>query len=59
MNADDVKTPALPKNLVDAVRYFSDPAVALAFFVRMRWPSGVCCPTCGSANVCFMAKLSK
>ena len=53
MNAEHGNT-ALPKTLVEAVRYFSDPMVALDFFARMRWPSGVCCPQCGSTNVLFL-----
>jgi transposase-like protein len=48
-----------PKTLVEAVRYFSDPAVALAFFVKMRWPHGVACPHCGSTNVAFLANQSR
>src|SRR4051794_30552225 len=56
MNAKEIKH---PKTLVEAVRYFSDPAVALAFFVAMRWPHGVVCPHCGSTNVLFLAKQSR
>src|SRR5258706_12537570 len=47
---------SLPKTLVEAVRYFSDPDVALDFFVKMRWPEVVCCPRCGSVEVHFLAK---
>src|SRR5437588_12915778 len=43
-----------PKTLIDAVRYFSDPAISLQFFVDFRWPNGVCCPRCGSTNVRFL-----
>lgn len=43
-----------PKTLIQAVRYFSDPARALDYMVQMRWPAGVCCPTCGSTRVRFI-----
>jgi transposase-like protein len=43
-----------PETLVDAVRYFADPDVALAFVAALRWPTGVCCPTCGSTDVRFI-----
>jgi transposase-like protein len=48
-----------PKTLVQAVRYFSDPAVTLAFFVNLRWLDGVSCPHCGSTNVLFLANQSR
>lgn len=43
-----------PKTLVEAIRYFSDADVALDFMVRLRWPNGVACPTCGSKDVRFV-----
>jgi transposase-like protein len=58
MNAEN-KNGAYPKTLIEAVRYFSDPAKALDFFIKFRWPNGVCCPRCGSANVHFLAKYSR
>jgi len=45
-----------PKTLVDAVRYFADPEVTLAFFVRIRWPHGIFCPRCGGTDVHFLTK---
>jgi transposase-like protein len=54
MNAETDK--AYPKTLIEAVRYFADPNVALDFFVKIRWPHGVCCPRCGSDQVHFLAK---
>src|SRR5437016_1543993 len=48
-----------PKTLIDAVRHFSDLAVAHQFFVDLRWPKGVSCPRCGSTNVLYMAKYSR
>jgi transposase-like protein len=41
--------------LIEAIRYFSDPDVCLAYLVEQRWPDGkVTCPTCGSQEVHFM-----
>ncbi len=37
---------AAPESLSDAIRYFADPDVAMAFLVHIRWPSGVVCPRC-------------
>jgi transposase-like protein len=40
-----------PRTLLEAVRYFSDPDVALAFVVSLRWPTGEpTCPRCGSTE---------
>ena len=46
---------APPKTLAQAIRYFSDPDVALQFLAAIRWPGGVVCPTCGSSKVTFLA----
>lgn len=43
-----------PKTLVEAIRHFSDPDVTLNTMVELRWPSGVCCPTCGRMDVRFI-----
>ncbi len=49
------KTPTPPETLVDAVRYFADPDVCLAFLADLRWPDGnVTCPTCESQHVTFL-----
>src|SRR5688572_20127791 len=45
---------ALPKTLIEAVTYFSDPDDCLNYVVARRWPNGVTCPTCGSADVSFI-----
>jgi transposase-like protein len=58
MNAEN-SIPKVPQTLVEAVLYFSNPSVALDFFVKFRWPNGVCCPRCGSTNVLFLAKYSR
>ncbi len=50
------RTEAVPSTLQEAVVYFADPDVALMYFVTLRWPDGtVICPTCGSANLRFLA----
>ena len=45
-----------PDTLFEAVKYFANPDVALAFIVNMRWPGGVACPRCESKRVSFSAK---
>jgi hypothetical protein len=44
-----------PKTLLEAIRYFADPDIALQTAVELRWPDGVCCPTCNSNDVRFIA----
>src|SRR5688572_986246 len=44
-----------PQTLMEAVRHFTDPDVALNTMVSLRWPSGVHCPTCGRTDVKFIA----
>jgi transposase-like protein len=46
---------AEPKTLIEAIRYFSDPDTCLNFVASLRWPNGPVCPTCGNAEVTFMA----
>lgn len=44
-----------PETLIEAINYFSDPAVCLDFMVHLRWPDGVVvCPTCGRNDVRFI-----
>ena len=43
-----------PTTLIEAVRYFSDPDVCLNAMIKVRWPDGVKCPTCGSEKVSFL-----
>ncbi len=59
MSGKNAEAANYPKTLIEAVRYFSDRAVALAFFVNLRWPKGVACPHCGSTNVLFLANQSR
>jgi transposase-like protein len=44
-----------PKTLLQAVRYFSDPDVALRFMVAIRWPDGIFCPRCDSTEYSFLS----
>jgi transposase-like protein len=46
---------AAPETLLEAVRYFSDPAVCLAFVAAIRWPDGVVCPRCSEREVSFLS----
>jgi transposase-like protein len=43
-----------PKTLIEAVRYFSNPDVGLAFMASLRWPDGVMCPHCDHPEVMFL-----
>jgi transposase-like protein len=47
---------ATPTTLLEAVRYFSHPAICLDFMKNVRWPDGIVkCPTCGGDKVGFLA----
>ncbi len=48
-------TERLPETLIEAVRFFSDPDVCLAFVANLRWPGGVTCPRCDSAENSFLS----
>jgi transposase-like protein len=48
-------TNSTPETLLQAIQHFSDPDVALAFMIGLRWPNGVTCPHCSGAEVTFMA----
>jgi transposase-like protein len=54
----DKNTTGTPETLMQAVKMFADPAVALAFMVNLRWPNGVTCPACGSSRVRFISTRS-
>jgi transposase-like protein len=45
-----------PKTLMEAVLHFSNLELAHQFFVDVRWPDGVICPTCGSAGANYNPK---
>lgn len=44
-----------PQTLIEAIRYFANPDVALHTMVELRWPDGVHCPTCGRTDPRFIA----
>jgi hypothetical protein len=42
----------LPKTLIEAVRYFSDPARCNEVMADLKWPDGeIVCPKCGGKSV--------
>ena len=47
------------ETLQDAIIYFSDPVRCREYMAALRWPNGVECPRCGSANVLFLEKYSR
>jgi hypothetical protein len=48
-----------PKSLQQAVIYFADPKNCREYLVARRWPDGVVCPRCQSANVIFLEKYNR
>lgn len=47
-------TIAAPTSLAGAIKYFADKDVAMTFLAGMRWPSGVACPHCQTADPMFL-----
>lgn len=45
----------LPETLLGAIKFFSDPDVALAFVAKIRWPNGATCPECGAPEPSFLS----
>src|ERR1700691_4675703 len=43
-----------PKNLVEAIRYFSDLDVCTEYVANLRWPEGPTCPRCGSHEYFYL-----
>jgi hypothetical protein len=50
---------AEPKTLQEAIVYFASPAHCREYLVARRWPKGVTCPKCGSADVLFLEKYNR
>jgi transposase-like protein len=48
-----------PRTLQEAVIYFADADNCIAYMVAHRWPDGVACPTCGRADVTWLARQKK
>lgn len=44
----------LPNCLLEAVRYFSDLAVATDYVAKLRWPGGPVCPKCGGTEYSYL-----
>ncbi|HVT38247.1 MAG TPA: IS1595 family transposase [Gemmatimonadaceae bacterium] len=49
-----IKQHAYPQSLSEAIRFFADPDVALAFIVQLRWPNGVICPRCEAEKPSYL-----
>lgn len=48
----------VPETLIDAIKYFADPDVSLAFLANLRWPNGPVCPRCNSKENSFLSTRS-
>ena len=48
-----------PKTLQQAIIFFADADNCLNYLVARRWKDGVICPTCGRADVSFLANQRK
>jgi transposase-like protein len=44
-----------PQTLLEAIRYFSDRDTCLQFLIPLRWPNGITCPECQSAEHSFLS----
>jgi len=49
-----MKQPKIPRSLLEASRYFQDPAVCVEFMAWIRWPDGPECPHCNSKRHSFL-----
>src|SRR5436189_1884466 len=49
------KAKALPHNLVEAIRYYSDLDVATDYVAKLRWPDGPVCPKCGDTAYSYIS----
>lgn len=45
---------ALPRALLEAVRYFEDPDIANDFVAALRWPNGPECPSCRGKDLGYV-----
>jgi transposase-like protein len=48
-----------PTSLQEAIEYFSNPDNCREYVVARRWRNGVICPTCGCADVIFLANQNR
>ena len=49
-----VENERLPRTLIEAIRYFSDPDVCVDFVAKLRWPDGPVCPRCEEREHSFL-----
>jgi transposase-like protein len=49
-----MKNETFPKTLIEAIKYFGDPDIALGCMVAIRWPDGIECPRCGCPEHSFV-----
>lgn len=47
--------PNKPKNLSEAIEYFSDLDVATEYVADLRWPDGWVCPHCGGRDYSYVS----
>src|SRR5712691_6948310 len=45
-----------PQTLQEAIEFFYDADRAQTYFVELRWPDGVTCPTCNRPNPRYLPK---
>jgi transposase-like protein len=48
-----------PQTLMEAIRYFARPGVALKFVAALRWPDGPFCEKCGEADPMFLKTVER
>jgi transposase-like protein len=44
-----------PKTMVEAIRFFSDPATCVKYLAERRWPDGPVCPKCGGKQHSYLS----
>ena len=40
--------------LIEAIKYFSDQEVCIAYMASLRWPDGAICPNCGRVDASYL-----
>jgi len=48
-----------PETLMEAIRYFAEPGVALAYVAKLRWPDGPFCAKCGETEPMFLKTVER
>ena len=48
------KSMKYPSTLIEAIKYFSDSEVCIAYIASLRWPDGAICPTCGRIDASYL-----